>query len=157
MPPAFVQELEDKTHDVIFVLIARHPARGLPIPELLMPFVRGARKRIAARMSSSHAQRPCQTNLEQALWSMGKPEQDAMTQQKVALMEKVLSRVSQRDRDILDRYYIQEWTEEQICGDMSVTKTQFRLLKSRIKVNFEKLSLKAGDWAQLLNADSHIS
>jgi RNA polymerase sigma-70 factor, ECF subfamily len=38
-----------------------------------------------------------------------------------------------RCREILERFYLREQRREQICREMSLTETQFRLLKSRAK------------------------
>jgi RNA polymerase sigma-70 factor (ECF subfamily) len=47
--------------------------------------------------------------------------------------------LSDRDREILTRFYLDEQTQEKICEDMSLTETQFRLLKSRAKARFGEL------------------
>ena len=39
-----------------------------------------------------------------------------------------------------DLFYLQEQTQEQICEDMGLSATQFRLLKWRAKARFEQLS-----------------
>jgi DNA-directed RNA polymerase specialized sigma subunit len=54
-------------------------------------------------------------------------------------MEQVLRSMSARDREILTRFYLQEQTQEQICAEMNLTETQFRLLKSRAKARFGEL------------------
>jgi DNA-directed RNA polymerase specialized sigma subunit len=51
----------------------------------------------------------------------------------------VLRSVSRRDREILDRFYVQEQTQEQICEEMGLSYNQFRLLKSRAKARFGEL------------------
>lgn len=70
------------------------------------------------------------------------PERQAMVHQKAELMEKVLRSLSRRDREILTRFYLKEQTQEQICEEMSLTETQFRLLKSRAKTRFGELGKK---------------
>jgi DNA-directed RNA polymerase specialized sigma subunit len=54
-------------------------------------------------------------------------------------MIKVLRGISRRDREILTRFYLYEQTQEQICDEMNLTETQFRLLKSRAKARFGEL------------------
>jgi DNA-directed RNA polymerase specialized sigma24 family protein len=51
----------------------------------------------------------------------------------------VLKGISQRDREILTRFYLYEQPQEQICEEMNLTETQFRLLKSRAKARFGEL------------------
>ena len=60
------------------------------------------------------------------------PEPDCHSnRQRAELMRFVLASLSLRDRDILERFYLHEQTQEQICVEMSLSETQFRLLKSR--------------------------
>src|SRR5581483_10168180 len=70
------------------------------------------------------------------------PEQEAILRQKAELMRSALQALSQRDRDILVRFYLKEQTQEQICQEMSLSETQFRLLKSRAKAKFGEMGRK---------------
>jgi DNA-directed RNA polymerase specialized sigma subunit len=65
-----------------------------------------------------------------------------MFQQRNQLIQRVLGELSKRDREILTRFYLYEQTQEQICAEMSLTETQFRLLKSRAKARFGELGKK---------------
>jgi RNA polymerase sigma-70 factor (ECF subfamily) len=47
-----------------------------------------------------------------------------------------------RDKEILTRFYLREQSQEQICAEMSLTETQFRLLKSRAKARFGEIGKK---------------
>jgi hypothetical protein len=47
-----------------------------------------------------------------------------------------------RDREVLTRFYLQEQTVSQIAEEMSITETQFRLIKSRAKARFSELGRK---------------
>jgi RNA polymerase sigma-70 factor (ECF subfamily) len=67
------------------------------------------------------------------------PEQHAAFQEKVEFMVSVLDGLSVRDREILSRFYLDEQTQEEICGEMDLSETQFRLLKSRAKARFGEL------------------
>jgi RNA polymerase sigma-70 factor (ECF subfamily) len=67
------------------------------------------------------------------------PERDALRRQKVEIMEQVLHTISRRDREILTRFYLYEQAQEQICREMGLNDTQFRLLKSRAKQRFAEL------------------
>ena len=48
----------------------------------------------------------------------------------------VLDRLGEKDREILTRFFVQAQSQDQICAEMSLTETQFRLLKSRAKERF---------------------
>jgi hypothetical protein len=53
-----------------------------------------------------------------------------------------------RQREILTRFYLNEETGEDICRDMGLTKTQFRLAKSRAKMRLTEMGdeLQRGRW-----------
>ena len=58
------------------------------------------------------------------------------------LIRRVLAELSDRDQEILTRFYLQEQGQDQICDEMSLSETQFRLLKSRAKARFGELGRK---------------
>jgi RNA polymerase sigma-70 factor (ECF subfamily) len=72
----------------------------------------------------------------------GNPEQKAMFSQRTDLINRVLGELSQRDREILTRFYLLEQSQDQICSEMALSETQFRLLKSRAKARFGELGRK---------------
>jgi RNA polymerase sigma factor (sigma-70 family) len=67
------------------------------------------------------------------------PEERAISRQQAEIMETVLRSLSHRDREILTRFYLLEQSQEQICAQMNLTETQFRLLKSRAKARFGEM------------------
>jgi RNA polymerase sigma factor (sigma-70 family) len=140
------QELEDKVHDTFLIVVNAIRRGDLREPERLMGFVRTVvRRQVAAYIEQAVHNRREQTDLESGVAVADRkenPEQEAMIHQKAELMKSVLGCLSQRDRDILVRFYLLEQTQEQICREMSLTETQFRLLKSRAKAKFGDLGRK---------------
>jgi RNA polymerase sigma-70 factor (ECF subfamily) len=67
------------------------------------------------------------------------PEVTAIARQRVDLARSVLEKMTSRDREILSRFYLREQSQEQICTEMDLSETQFRLLKSRAKQRFADL------------------
>lgn len=65
-----------------------------------------------------------------------------MFQQRTQLLKRVLDELCNRDREILTRFYLYEQSQDQICLEMALTETQFRLLKSRAKARFGELGRK---------------
>jgi RNA polymerase sigma-70 factor (ECF subfamily) len=137
------QELDDKVHDT-FLIVVQSIRRGeLREPERLMGFVRT----IVRRQVAAHIDRVVQNRREQAdLDSSMKvpdprdnPEEAAIFLQRNELIRRVLSELTDRDREILNRFYLQEQEQGQICQEMGLTETQFRLLKSRAKARFGEL------------------
>lgn len=137
------QELDDKVHDTFLIVIRAIQNGGLREPERLMGFVRTVvRRQVAGFIDGMVQCRRDFTDLE-----MGgcvadlrqNPEQKIMQEEKTDLMVRVLRAISMRDREILTRFYLYEQTQEQICDEMNLSETQFRLLKSRAKARFGEL------------------
>jgi RNA polymerase sigma-70 factor, ECF subfamily len=140
------QELDDKVHDT-FVVVVQAIRRGeLREPERLMGFVRT----IVRRQVAAHIDRVVHNRREQAEFDStvrvadphGNPEEAAIFRQRIGLIRQVLRELSDRDREILTRFYIDEQSQDQICSQMGLTETQFRLLKSRAKARFGELGKK---------------
>jgi RNA polymerase sigma factor (sigma-70 family) len=137
------QELDDKVHDT-FLIVVQAICRGeLRDPDRLMGFVRT----VVRRQVAAHIDKAVQARREQADLQCGSivsdgrnnPEQDAISRQRQEIMTAVLRSLSRRDREILTRFYLRGESQEQICGEMGLTETQFRLLKSRAKARFGEL------------------
>ena len=156
------QELEDKVHDTFLIVVNAIKRGDLREPERLMGFVRTVvRRQVAAYIEQAVHNRREQAELETGISVADRsqnPEQSAMVKQKAELMKSALAALSQRDRDILIRFYLQEQPQEQICREMSLTETQFRLLKSRAKAKFGEIGKKklatSGIFSVLVRANS---
>src|SRR5229473_4673360 len=137
------QDLEDKVHDT-FLIVVQAVRRGeLREPERLMGFVRTVvRRQVAAHIDQAVHTRRQQVGLEPGTVVVDlnrNPEKTAIQQQHEQIAKTVLHSVSKRDREILTRFYLLEQSQEQICEQMNLTETQFRLLKSRAKARFGDL------------------
>jgi RNA polymerase sigma-70 factor (ECF subfamily) len=151
------QELEDKVHDA-FLIVVQAVRRGeLRDPERLMGFIRTiVRRQVAAYIDNAVQARKERADLESGLLicdARNSPEEDAIAKERVEIMTKVLRSLSPRDREILTRFYLRNQTQEQICREMDLTDTQFRLLKSRAKARFGELgrrTLRQRGFPQLL-------
>ena len=127
-----------------------------------MGFVRTVvRRQVAAYIEQAVHNRREQADLETGVTVADKkqnPEQEAIIKQKAELMKTVLASLNPRDRDILVRFYLKEQTQEQICQEMSLTETQFRLLKSRAKAKFGDIGKKklasSGIFSNLMRAQA---
>jgi RNA polymerase sigma factor (sigma-70 family) len=137
------QDLEDRFHDT-FVIVVQAIQRGeLREPERLMGFVRTiVRRQVAAHIDDAVHRRREEVDIDNGARlaaPAGDPEETAIREQRRDLMKRILQRMASRDREILTRFYLHEQTQEQICEEMSLTETQFRLLKSRAKARFGDL------------------
>jgi RNA polymerase sigma-70 factor (ECF subfamily) len=131
------QDVDDRVHDV-FLIVAGAIRRGeIQYPERLMAFVRTVLYRqlnleisevIRRRDRSGESEETAHLTAAEPT-----PEQRAIAGQKVTLMKEVLRELSDRDFEILSRFYLREQPPEQICDEMGLTQVQFQLLKSRAK------------------------
>jgi RNA polymerase sigma factor (sigma-70 family) len=141
-----LQELDDKVHDVFLIVVNAIRRGEVREPERLMGFVRTVvRRQIAAHIDRAVQKRKDQVDVESGIRLADvrlNPEEGAIERQKAELMEGILRGISRRDREILTRFYLQEQPQEQICLEMNLTETQFRLLKSRAKTRFSELGRK---------------
>ena len=140
------QELEDKVHDTFLIVVNAIRRGDLREPERLMGFVRTVvRRQVAAYIENAVHTRRDQTDLESGICVADRtenPEQKAMLREQAELMKTSLAALSDRDRNILVRFYLLEQPQEQICREMSLSETQFRLLKSRAKAKFGEIGRK---------------
>jgi RNA polymerase sigma-70 factor (ECF subfamily) len=137
------QDLDDKVHD-LFLIITEAIQRGdLREPERLMGYVRTiVRRQVAAHIDNAVQARRNQTDLEYGLALSDfrpNPERRIIDEQNMALAMRILNSLHKREREVLMRFYLKEQTAEQICGEMDLTETQFRLIKSRAKARFGEL------------------
>ncbi|MEQ1948640.1 MAG: sigma-70 family RNA polymerase sigma factor [Bryobacteraceae bacterium] len=140
------QELDDKVHDTFVVVVQAIRKGELREPERLMGFVRTVvRRQVAAHIDKAIHTRREQMDMETTLRiadPRGNPEEAAMFRQRVEIIRKVLDELPARDKEILTRFYLREQSQEQICREMELTETQFRLLKSRAKARFGEIGKK---------------
>lgn len=155
------QELDDKVHDTFLIVVLAIQRGELRDPERLMGFVRT----IVRRQVAAYIDELVQTRREDVGESVDdriadsrrNPEQDIAFRQKIDLMKSILRSLGDRDREILTRFYIYEQTQEQICQDLELTDTQFRLLKSRAKARFGELGRRKLQRNSLINLFWRVS
>jgi len=140
------QEMDDKVHDTFLIVVQAIRRGGLREPERLMGFVRTvARRQVAAAIDRAAHRRREMTELDAGLpVSDGKPDPEdcAASRQRIEIMKEALRNISTRDREILVRFYLREQSQQQICEEMELTGTQFRLLKSRAKARLGEVGKK---------------
>jgi RNA polymerase sigma-70 factor, ECF subfamily len=138
-----MQELDDKVHDTFLIVVQAIRRGDLREPDRLMGFVRTVvRRQVAAHIDQVVHSRRDEMHLDVGVRVADRrrnPEQNMAHQQKGDFMRDILRQLSERDREILTRFYLHEDTQEEICAEMSLTETQFRLLKSRAKARFGEL------------------
>jgi len=137
------QDLDDKVHDV-FLIITQSIKRGeLRDPERLMGYVRTVvRRQVAAHIDSAVTARRNQQSIDPSLTlsdHQPDPERRAIEKENQDVALRMLGGLPKRDREVLIRFYLQEQSAEEICRDLKLTETQFRLIKSRAKARYGEL------------------
>ena len=137
------QDLHDRIHDVFVVVLKAIRTGRLREPESLIGFARAVMRRHVAGCIRDICQRrlqdPGTTSLDYIALDQHSPEDMVLKQERTAIAYRALKRLRRRDRDILTRFYLSDQTEEQICEEMNLTSTQFRLAKSRAKAAFGEI------------------
>jgi RNA polymerase sigma-70 factor (ECF subfamily) len=137
------QDLDDRVHDA-FLTITQSIRKGdVREPDRLMGYVRTiVRRQVAAQIETVVEARRKQ--VDPSLGPMisdwhPNPESRVIEKQNVAMAKRILLSLPQRDREVLVRFYLHEQTSAEICREMGLTDTQFRLIKSRAKHRFGEL------------------
>lgn len=155
------QELDDKVHDTFLIVLQAIQRGELREPDRLMGFVRTiVRRQVAAYIDEIVQIRKESGGVsadERIPDSRRNPEQNIAFRQKIELMRSILRGLGDRDREILTRFYIFEQTQEQICEELQLTDTQFRLLKSRAKARFGTLGRRKLQRSNLMNLFVRVS
>jgi len=130
----------DAAHSVFLRAVEQIAQGDLREPEALPGYMRTMAARYVCAQIEQRQREQWQslTPLMESRLSDGRkgPESEYGQQERLTLALKVLRGMSEREREILTRFYLYEQTQEQICKEMGLTATQFRLLKSRAKARF---------------------
>jgi len=138
------QDVDDRVHDA-FVVITQSIKRGdLREPERLMGYIRTVlRRQVASHIDTLVQTRSSHIDLEHGfvLSDHGPdPESAAIENQNLEVAMRVLHSLQKRDREVLIRFYLKEQAPDDICRDLELSTTQFRLIKSRAKTRFIELA-----------------
>jgi len=138
------EEADDRAHDAILIVVQAIRRGELRDPARLPGYIRTVvRHLIATHIGRRIEMRQRHVGLDSAAETgdtRGDPEAAAAAQERTEIMREILMGLSQRDREVLTRFYLLEQSKPQICQEMGLTSTQFRLLKSRAKARFAKLA-----------------
>jgi RNA polymerase sigma-70 factor (ECF subfamily) len=140
------QDLDDNLHDTFMIVVQAIQRGDVREPERLMGFIRTiVRRQVAAYIDKMVHSRSEEVALDIAAPIANRhrnPEQLLVAQQHAAIMKSALEQLPSREREILVRFYVREEPLEQICEEMNLTETQFRLSKSRAKARFGEIGKK---------------
>ncbi len=132
-------DVRDATQDVLLITLKALRAGSIRNPEALPGFVRTVTVRIAAQRVADYSRGRRETETSDLLalaGALGRPpeqERDLLALEDHQLAQRLLATLKPREREVLDRYYVNEEPKEAICAAMGLSETQFRLLKSRAR------------------------
>jgi RNA polymerase sigma-70 factor (ECF subfamily) len=137
------QDLDDRVHD-IFLMVVQSIQRGeVREPERLMGYVRTVvRRQTAGYIENAMNTRRRHVALDGTAPIRDRtpnPERLAIEEQNANVAMRILRTLPERDREVLTRFYLYDQTPDQICTDLRLTETQFRLTKSRAKSRYTEL------------------
>jgi RNA polymerase sigma-70 factor, ECF subfamily len=137
------QDLNDRVHDLFLMVTESIQSGELREPERFMGYVRTVvRRQVAGHIHAARLQRRNWFQLD-----FGAPlpdrhpsaEHGAIRREYNEVALRILAKMRRREREVLVRFYLQEQPAAEICAEMQLTGTQFRLLKSRAKAKLERL------------------
>jgi RNA polymerase sigma-70 factor, ECF subfamily len=137
------QDMTDRLHDIFLIVTESIRSGELREPERLMGYVRTVvRRQIAGHLHTRREQRQKWRTIEAGpVLPDRRPSAESriIRLQYRELAGRILSTMRQRDREVLLRFYVREQSAAEICRDMKLSETQFRLLKSRAKARLTQL------------------
>lgn len=130
-------EPDDILHEALTVVVEAIQGGALRNPEFLHGYVQAiVRRLVAGRIVSAIWKRKHTVDSESALAntpSADNPESRTLDRERGEMMIRGLRRMRSRDSELLIRFYLLEETFQEICREMGLTETQFRIYKSRAK------------------------
>jgi RNA polymerase sigma-70 factor (ECF subfamily) len=134
------QDCDDRMREILLIVLDALRKGGLREPQHIMSFVwTVARRQVAATIQQRVVSRQMELGLDcgvEVAEPSANPESESISRERIAVARKALLSLPPRNREILSRFYLEEQTQEQICREMKLTETQFRLGKSRAKARF---------------------
>jgi len=138
------QDFHDKVHSIFVDVVVAIQRGQLREPHRLMGFARTiARRKVSGYIDDAASNRRNQVEIGSAFWLASPrdtPETAMISREQQDLVRWTLAHLSEREGEILSRFYMQEQSQQQICSEMGLTHTQYRLLKWRSKARFEQVS-----------------
>jgi RNA polymerase sigma-70 factor (ECF subfamily) len=133
-------EVEDGVHNTYLAVLRAILADEIRDPYRLMGYVRTVvRRQCAAYFRTNALARARRIDVSAELRTSDdrlNPEDEAISRERAGVVRELLAELPERDRDILTRFYLLEQTMDEICTELDLTSTQFRLLKSWAKTRF---------------------
>lgn len=133
----------DIAHDALLIVLSHIREGVLRDPAAIPGYLRTVTRREIAYWIWKRVNRHDSENLEEEsakiLDTRSTPEQQVLLDERRDVMRHAIAELKPRDQEILTRFYLDEQKQEQICAEMNLSPTQFRLVKSRAKNKFGEI------------------
>jgi RNA polymerase sigma-70 factor, ECF subfamily len=137
------EHVTDKLHDIFLVVFRAIRAGHLRDEQQLVPYIFGVARRQAAdaikvfvKDRKRHTGAEAPENCVDERWH---PERRLEQSERMRMMTVLMNELQPRQREILDRFYLEAQSHQQICEEMKLSPTQFRLAKSRAKATLTRI------------------
>jgi RNA polymerase sigma-70 factor, ECF subfamily len=138
------RDLDDRMHDTFLIVVQAIRRDELRDPGRLLGFIHTiVRRQVAMQIEREIAERKDSQEAEAVRFtvedSRPTPELHAMRVDGRRFVRVLMEELDEREREVIRRFYLEEQRQEQICAEMGLTSTQYRLIKSRAKQRLEEI------------------
>ena len=134
-----LSDLEDSVHDCVLAIITAVRRGDVRQPERFVGFVNTIVRRHIAQKIAERISRRSEFDIESAsplIFRGPSPEARAITTEARTIARLAMDSLSNRDRDILCRFYLLDQTEGQIRQELNLSFHVFKNIKHRAKNKF---------------------
>lgn len=137
------QDFDDRVHDMFIVVVEAIRDGKLREPAALPSYIHGvARLSLCSKIGVRSRHDRLSGTLRHWVWSRcnnATPEETLADRERAQIMRDLLSTLTPKEREIITRFYLHEESKDDICREMRLTETQFRLAKSRAKQRLSRM------------------
>jgi len=129
LSPLHTHSIDDHVHELFVSLVESIRARRLRDPERLPSYADVITRRLAAQSYRA----PVHVPLDGRDFPAPAPPPEAIysSGERARLCAEALASLGSRDRAVVSRFYLAGEAKQSISGDLGLSETQFRLVKSR--------------------------
>jgi len=136
----FAKEVAQET---LLVVLQRLRTKGIEQPEKLSPFVLQTARNIMIgqiRKSARRRTKPDSLQIEKTAGSLEDQTSAAMHDQEAVIVQQLLCEMScERDRQILERFYLRDQEKSDICRALCIRESHFKRVLYRARKRFAVL------------------
>lgn len=141
------QQFDDSLHDLFLIMVNAIQSGRIENPGALICYALNTAKRMVLSRINERQRHERLTPYARIDFQMRMPapnaERDLLDAERRKQLDKWMRALSERDREILTRFYLNNEPAEQIQAEMRIDATKYRLAKSRAKQRLQYLALKS--------------